>query len=61
MYQLSKLIGLEPGSEAAKLLTREFKQRYPEGIPDGEVSEFTGQMARKFGMAAEPLLEEVAR
>ncbi len=54
-------IGLEPGSEAAKQLTREFKQRYPEGIPDEELSEFTGQMARKFGVAAEPLLEEVGR
>ncbi|MCK7553044.1 hypothetical protein [Marinobacter goseongensis] len=54
-------IGLEPGSEAAKQLTREFKQRYPEGIPDEELSEFTGQMARKFGGATEPLLEEVGR
>jgi transposase InsO family protein len=54
-------IGLEAGSEATKQLTREFKQRYPEGITDEELSEFTGQMARKFGMAAEPLLGGVGR
>lgn len=54
-------IGLELGSEAAKRLTREFKQRYPEGIPEEELSEFTGQMAQLFDVAAEPLLEEVGR
>jgi transposase InsO family protein len=54
-------IGLEAGSNAAKQLTREFKRRYPEGITDEELSEFTGQMAQLFGVAAEPLLGEVGK
>jgi transposase InsO family protein len=54
-------IGLEPGGEDAKQLTREFKRRYPEGMPEEDLMEFTGQMAQLFGMTDEPIRAEVGK
>lgn len=43
-------IGINHGSEDAKQLTREFKRRFPDGIPEESLFEFTEQMAQLFGM-----------
>jgi transposase InsO family protein len=41
-------IGIEVGSEDAKRLTRIFKQRYPDGIPEEELHGFTAEMLALF-------------
>ena len=37
-------IGIDPGTDEAKRLTRIFKQRFPEGIPEEALLEFTQEM-----------------
>jgi transposase InsO family protein len=37
-------IGIEPGTDTAKRLTRIFKQRFPDGIPEEILLEFTQEM-----------------
>ncbi|WP_417581528.1 transposase [Nitrincola sp.] len=54
-------IGLLPGSEEFKQLTREFKRRFPDGMPEECLMEFTGEMVQLFGMTDEPISAEVGK
>jgi transposase InsO family protein len=46
-------IGLNKDSDQAKRLTRIFKQRYPDGISEEEVYEFTKEMNTLFGVTTD--------
>lgn len=54
-------IGIESGSEEFKQLSREFKRRFPDGMPEEFLTDFTGEMVQRFGITGQSIVAEVGK
>lgn len=54
-------IGIESGSDEFKQLSREFKRRFPDGMPEEQLLDFTEEMAQRFDTIEQPLVAVVGK